>query len=221
MPAFKWNKNRTPKKRWFVYGVPGVGKTTLTKYLEGESYMLSLDDSFHRIPEWQGSLNIWSIDPDKPIEDLYEFVETFQPDKFNTLVIDKLSNLEKLWFVEKAKESNNGLDNKLQHYKEYENWVIRFLSKIISYDINIMFTSWEKQAPVTDANGQQFQQYGPDLRPNVRDYVMGNCDVVARLIQNPKTGVRGLIMQGDIGTYAKNRLDERKGCKADEFFETA
>ena len=47
---------------------------------------------------------------------------------------------------------------------------------------------------------------------------MGNCDVVARMIQKPQSGERGLIMQGSIDTYAKNRLDDRKGCKAEDFF---
>ena len=49
MPAFKWDEDHGTKYRWLIYGVPGVGKTTLSKYLKGKTYLLSLDDSFHRI----------------------------------------------------------------------------------------------------------------------------------------------------------------------------
>ncbi len=117
-----------------------------------------------------------------------------------------------------AKETKNGLDNKMQHYGEFVNWVIRLISKLFTYDINILVIAWEQRQKITDESGQEFEQYSPDLRDSARDYLMGNCDVVARMIQKPKTGERGLIMQGTTGTYAKNRIDERKGCKTEEFF---
>ena len=75
MPAFKWSEDQGTKYRWLVYGTPGVGKTTLSKYLKGRTYLLSLDDSFHRIDFWQGNDDIWTIDPDKPIEDLNDFYD--------------------------------------------------------------------------------------------------------------------------------------------------
>ena len=73
MPAFKWGEDKGTKYRWLVYGVPGAGKTTLAGMLKGRTYLLSLDDSFHRIKVWQNK-PIWAIDPEKPIEDLTEFV---------------------------------------------------------------------------------------------------------------------------------------------------
>lgn len=219
MPEFKWQEQRTQRYRWLIYGVPGVGKTTLSASLPGKSYMLSLDGSFTRIKAYQGSQDIWLIDPESPIEDLNQFILWFNhnANAYDNLVIDNLSNLQKLWFVEKAKESKNGLDNQLAHYNEYSNWAIRLFSKLFSYDVNILVTAWEARRPITDANGQQFEQYGPDVRDQVRDYVMGNCDVVGRLISK-EDGTRGVILAGDVGTYAKNRLDSRKGCKASELF---
>ncbi|WP_375711403.1 AAA family ATPase [Lactobacillus delbrueckii] len=49
MPAFKWEEQKTPRYRYLIYGVPGVGKTTLSASLPGKTYMLSLDGSFTRI----------------------------------------------------------------------------------------------------------------------------------------------------------------------------
>lgn len=218
MPAYNWDEHKKPKYRWLVYGVAGVGKTTISQYLKGKTYLLSLDDSFHRIKFWQGKKDIWVVDPENPIEDLEQFVKGFKPENYDNLVVDNVSNLQKLWFIEMAKETKNGLDNKMQHYGEFVNWVIRLISKLFTYDINILVTAWEQRQKITDESGQEFEQYSPDLRDSARDYLMGNCDVVARMIQKPKTGERGLIMQGTTGTYAKNRIDERKGCKTEEFF---
>lgn len=218
MPKVNWNEETKPNYRWLVYGVPGVGKTYLSTYLKGKTYLLSLDKSYKRISQLQGT-DIWELDPDKPIEDLSEFVREFDPSQYDNLVIDNLSNLQKLWFIEMAKESKSGLDNKIQHFGEFTNWLIRFISKTFSWNINILVTTWEKQSQVTDPSGQMFNQYGPDLRDSARDYLMGNCDVVARLIQKPKSGERGCILQGSIDTYAKNRLDDRKGCLVEELFD--
>lgn len=218
MPAFKWSEDQGTKYRWLVYGTPGVGKTTLSKYLKGKTYLLSLDDSFHRIDSWKGNDDIWAIDPDKPIEDLNNFYDFFDPSQYDNLVVDNISNLQKLFFIEKAKETKTGLDNKMSDYNEWTTYLVRFIAGIFKWNINILVTAWETQNKVTDPSGQEFMQYGPDARPNPRDYLMGNCDVVARMIQKPQSGERGLIMQGSIDTYAKNRLDDRPGCKAEDFF---
>lgn len=220
MPAIKFDDATTAKWRILIYGAPGVGKTSTAAKLPGKTYLLSLDKSFYRIDAFRNT-DIWSIDPNKPIEDLADFVRSFDPSKYDNLVVDNLSNLQKLWFVEMAKQTNNGLDNKLQHYGEFTNWLIRFIAKIFSWDINVFLTAWEKQAPVTNDSGQEFQQYGPDIRDSARDYLMGNCDIVGRMIAKPKTGERGFILQGSDGVYAKNRLDDRKGCKANELLNFA
>lgn len=218
MPAFNWKNAPKENYRWLVYGVPGVGKTTLSKYLKGKTYLLSLDNSFRRISFWQDKNDIWVIDTDNPIEDLNTFYDAFNPNDYDNLVIDNISNLQKLFFIEKAKETKTGLDNKMSDYNEWTTYLVRFIAGVFKWNINILVTAWETQNKITDPSGQEFMQYGPDARPNPRDYLMGNCDVVARMIQKPQSGERGLIMQGSIDTYAKNRLDDRPGCKAEDFF---
>ena len=48
---------------------------------------------------------------------------------------------------------------------------------------------------------------------------MGLTDVVARMVVNPKTDERGFILDGNNAIFAKNRLDQRKACKASELFD--
>ncbi len=68
MPAFNWDEDKGTKYRWLAYGIAGVGKTTLSKYLKGKTYLLSLDDSFHRIDFWKGKDDIWTIDPENQLK---------------------------------------------------------------------------------------------------------------------------------------------------------
>lgn len=218
MPAFDWKNAPKENYRWLVYGVPGVGKTTLSKYLKGKTYLLSLDNSFRRIQFWQGKKDIWVIDPNKPIEDLNQFVKFFDPSQYDNLVIDNVSNLQKLFFVEKARETKTTLDNKMSDYNEWTTYLTRFIAYVFKWNINILVTAWETQNKITDPKGQEFMQYGPDIRPNPRDYLLGNCDLVGRMIQKPQSGERGIILQGSVDIYAKNRLDDRRGCKANELF---
>ena len=171
MPAFNWKNAPKENYRWLVYGVPGVGKTTLSKYLEGKTYLLSLDNSFRRIQFWQGKKDIWVIDPNKPIEDLNQFVEFFDPSQYDNLVIDNVSNLQKLFFVEKARETKTTLDNKMSDYNEWTTYLTRFIACVFKWNINILVTAWEAQNKITDPKGQEFMQYGPDIRPNPRDYL--------------------------------------------------
>lgn len=220
MPAFKWDEKKSKKYRYLIYGIPGIGKTTLATFMKGKTYLLSLDDSFHRIDALK-KVDIWNLDPTHPIDDITEFIATFDPSKYDNLIIDNISNLQKLFFVEKAKDTKTTLDNKISDYGEWSNFLMRFISKVFSYDLNILVTAWEKQDKIVAPNGQEFMQFGPDIRSNPRDYIMGNSDQVGRMIQNPKTKERGIILEGSIDTYAKNRLDDRMASKASEFFKVS
>ena len=92
------------------------------------------------------------------------------------------------------------------------------ISAIYKYPVNILVTAWEKQVPIVTASGQQFNQYAPNIRDNVRDTFMGLTDVVGRVMINPEDGSRWVVLEGDEGTYAKNRLDHRTSCKAEDLF---
>ena len=58
----------------------------------------------------------------------------------------------------------------------------------------------------------------PQIRTSVLNQLLGLTDVVGRIIVNPKTGNRGVILEGDNSVYAKNRLDDRKACKIEDLF---
>ena len=218
MPAFDWSENKSTKYRWLVYGVPGAGKTTLAGMLKGKTYLLSLDDSFHRIKVWQNK-PIWAIDPEKPIEDLTEFVREFKPEEYDNLVIDNISSFQSDWFIEQGRKSKNGISNELQHFSQWTNYFLRVMTAIYSKPINIYVTAWEDTRDLNLETGQIITQYVPEVRGSVLNKLLGLTDVVGRIIVNEKTGGRGVVLEGSEGTYAKNRLDKRTVCAIEEVFE--
>lgn len=222
-------------KDWkmILYAKAGQGKTTSIKYLKGKTLVLDLDNSFKVLEGTSDDIQQYRFDdgtPEgrefdrtKPIEDLNAFLS--DPDvlkageAFDNLVVDNVSSLEKDWFVERGRNSKNGISNEIQDYSQWTNYFSRIITTIYMIpNLNILITAWEKKIDNETESGQTFSQYAPDVRDKSLNGFLGLADVVARLVVNPKTGGRGVILEGDNTTYAKNRLDERRMASIEDLF---
>ena len=229
--AMSFRKNKDWKM--ILYAKAGQGKTTSIKYLKGKTLVLDLDNSFKVLEGTSDSIQQYrfdngtsegrGFDRTKPIEDLNNFLS--DPDvlkageTFDNLVIDNVSSLEKDWFVERGRNSKNGISNEIQDYSQWTNYFSRIITTIYMIpNLNILITAWEKKIDNETESGQTFSQYAPDIRDKSLNGFLGLADVVARLVVNPKTGGRGVILEGDNTVYAKNRLDERKMAPIEELF---
>ncbi|KAF0468805.1 AAA family ATPase [Pediococcus acidilactici] len=229
--AMSFRKNKDWKM--ILYAKAGQGKTTSIKYLKGKTLVLDLDNSFKVLEGVSDNIQQYRFDngtPEgrefdrtKPIEDLNAFlsdedVQGMGKD-WDNLVIDNVSSLEKDWFVECGRKSKNGISNEIQDYSRWTNYFARIITTIYMIpDVNILITAWEKKIDNETESGQTFSQYAPDIRDKSLNGFLGLADVVARLVVNPKTGGRGVILEGDNTVYAKNRLDERKMAPIEELF---
>lgn len=206
--------------RIMVYAKPGTGKTSLVQYLKGKTLVLDMDDSSKVLAGLQ-NVDVISFDRVHPDEFITEFLkEASQLIKdYDNLVIDNISSFEKDWFVERGRSSKNGISNEIQDYSQWTNYFARIMTTIyLLKNINILVTAWENQREITTERGQMFNQYAPQIRDSVRDNLMGLTDIVGRMIINPDTGNRGIILEGNDAVYAKNRLDQRKATPAEELF---
>lgn len=211
--------NRTSNWRIILYAKPGTGKTSSAKFLKGKTRILDLDNSA-KVLDGLSNITIDQLDRSQPEEDMLEFLKSAKQriNGFDNLIIDNISSFEKDWFVEKGRDSHNGISNELQDYSQWTNYFSRIMTEIYTLPVNVLITAWETSRQITSANGQQFNQYAPEIRASVMDGLLGLCDVVGRLTVNPKTGNRGVILQGDDSIYAKNRLDNRQACPINELF---
>ena len=217
-------------KNWriLVYGKAGLGKTSLIRHLKGKTIVLSLDNS-HKVLQNAPNVDVRTIDDEgrisfdreHPSKDITLFLKEVDEvlDQYDNLVIDNISSFQSDWFIEQGRNSKNGISNELQHYNQWTNYFLRVLSAIYSKPINIYITAWEDTRDLNLETGQIITQYVPQIRTNVLNQLLGLTDIVGRIIVNPKTDERGLILEGSEGTYAKNRLDSRTACKMEDLFE--
>ena len=212
-------QKRSKNWRICIYGKPGTGKTSTVKFLKGATFVLDLDNSGKVLAG--ENIQAGQFDRTKPIEEMNDFISKILPNvskQFDNLVIDNVSSLQRDWFVERGRDTKSGINNELQDYSAWTNYFTRLISAIYQADCNVLVTAWERQRQITTETGQTFNQYVPDLRDSVINDFMGLTDIVGRLLINPKNSTRGLILEGDDGIYAKNRLDKRKSCKVEELF---
>ena len=212
--------DRTKNWRVTLYGKPGVGKTTAIKYLKGKTLELAFDDSAKVLAGMNIDGKVLVMDGEQPTNEIVEMLKMVKAEQgnYDNLVLDNISALEKNWFIEQGRKSKNGISNEIQNYNTWTNYFIRMINAFYKLDYNILITAWEFQVPITTESGQTFEQYSPQIRDSVRNTFMGLTDVVGRMIIKPSTGERGVILEGNDGLFAKNRLDNRKGCKIEDLF---
>lgn len=212
--------SRTKNWRVLIYGKPGVGKTSAVKGLSGKTLVLDLDDS-SKVLASLPDVDVQPFDRSHPSNEWKEFLTNLgeRIKGYDNLVVDNISAFEKDWFVEQGRNSKNGIRNELQDYSGWTNYFARIMMTVfMDAPINVLVTAWENTREVTAESGQSFSQYAPAVRDSVRDGLLGLTDVVGRVMVNPKTGGRGVILEGSDAIFAKNRIDNRKSAAIEDLF---
>jgi phage nucleotide-binding protein len=204
--------------KMLLYAKPGTGKTSTVRYLKGKTLLLDIDHTSQVLSGLPG-ISVVRINPETVTKDIVEFFGYAKANihEYDNVVIDNLSHYQKLWLMEKGKNTKSG-QPELQHYGIFDSHLLNMISTFNSLDANIVYTSWENTRQIQLENGQLYNQFLPDIRDKVVNHVMGIIPVVGRLVKNPETNVRGFLLSESNGTFAKNQLDNREFSLQEDIF---
>lgn len=209
------------KATYLIYANPGVGKTSAIKHFPGKTLVIDIDKSSN-VLKGEENIDIADIDTHNIWKEWMDAVtELLSGDysNYDNIVIDNVSELFRASLANLGREGKNHRVPEQSHYQRVDFTILDSLRALKKLNSRIIFTAWETSDLWEAENGQTFNRAYPDIRNKILNNFMGLCDVVARLVvskDDDGNEKRGFILQPSASIYAKNRLDERKGCLVNE-----
>jgi phage nucleotide-binding protein len=93
----------------------------------------------------------------------------------------------------------------------FDNHILKVVETFNGLDANVIYTAWETTRSIVHDDGQQYNQFIPDIRDKIVNHVMGIVHVVARLVRKAD-GTRGFILEGNQSILLKIILISVKGA---------
>ncbi|MFP7447175.1 AAA family ATPase, partial [Bacillus infantis] len=162
------------------------------------------------------NVDVAKIDGSNPHDSIQKFFAHAKGNvgRYDNIFIDNLTHYQKLWLLKKGENTKSGMPE-LKDYALLDNHLLKLVETFNTLDANVIFTAWETTRTITHDDGQNYTQFIPDIRDKIVNHIMGIEHVVARLVKKAD-GTRGFILDGDQSVFAKNHLDQRKGCLQEE-----
>lgn len=211
---------------YLIYGNPGTGKTFSLGFLPGKTLVVDIDGSSSTLKKHPNAKNIHihKIRASNIWDEWVAFVSDVKlnSEKFevyDNVAIDNVSELFRSSLSDLGtKGKNDGVPNQ-GDYQKSDFVLLRSLRVFNDINVRPVFTAWETTDQYTSPDGQSFTRSMPDVRDKILNNFLGLSDVVARLVvtkdENGKDK-RGFILQPTQNVFAKNRVDDRKGCLVED-----
>ena len=213
MEITKASDIKTVKGTYILYGHPGMGKTSTVKYLPGKTLVLDVDRTSHVLKGCE-NIDIVYIDNKNTWDDwesiLIDLTHNYKG-VYDNIVVDNISELERCILSDLGSRGKNKGVPSQADYQFLQFKIVNSLRYMKGLGANLIWLAWETDDLYTDSNGQQYNRSYPQINKKILNNVLGLSDVVGRLMINSE-GERGYILSGTNSTFAKNQLDERKGC---------
>lgn len=206
---------------YLIYANPGMGKTTALKFIPGKTLVIDIDKS-SIVLAGNENIDIVQVDTRNIWNEWTDIVKELlqgAADSYDTIVVDNVSELFRATLANLGRLGTNDRIPSPKDYQKVDFTLLDSLRALKKTNKRLVFTAWETTDQVTEENGQVFNRAFPDVRKSVLNNFMGLCDVVARLTTRKDAEgniIRGFLLTPSPSIYAKNRLDDRKGCRVEE-----
>ena len=224
-------KTKQPYTALF-YCSTGVGKTTtagiIAEKSKGKTLILDVDRTIatslgkgeivkdiSRIDIRQvDNVHTWN-DWESTLKELSELKNSGKMD-YENIVVDNISELERCILSDLGSQGKNKGVPAQSDYQYMQFKLVNSLRFMKSLGANIIWTAWETYENYTMADGTQYTRSYPKISAKIVDNICGLCDIVGKIVAK-QDGTRGIILEATQNVYAKNQIDNRKGCLVEEF----
>lgn len=213
------------------YGKNGAGKSTLigltAEASEGKTLVLDVDRTVQRtlakkeVVKDTSKILVQEIDNvntfDGWTKTLTEITPEFlKENDIRTVAVDNVSELERCILSDLgAKGKNRGVPA-MADYQYMQFKLVNSLRYMKNWGVNIILTAWETAEAFTHPDGTQYTRMLPKISSKIVDNICGLCDIVGWVSVN-KDGDHMILLKATQNIHAKNQVDTREFCKADEF----
>lgn len=219
-----------------IYCPPGSGKSTalgiIATKCKGRTLVLDVDKTFINA---MGKTEPGQIDMSKiEIVDV-DNIHTFDAwtnlltelDKMNeageldfeNICVDNISELERCILSDLGGRGKNKGVPAQADYQYMQFKLVNSLRFMKTWGKNIYWTAWETTEQFVNPDGTSHSRLFPKISAKIVDNICGLCDVVAKIAIS-KDGTRGFVLEATQNIYAKNQVDNRKGCVVEDFIQT-
>lgn len=210
---------KTANGTYLIYAPPGMGKTSSLKYLPGKTLVLDVDRTT-KVLRGCKNIDIAEVDNINTFQHWTNILKDMVENKkkyaiYDNIAVDNVSELERCILSDLGSQGKNKGVPAQGDYQYMQFKLVNSLRYMKNVGCNLIWTAWETTDSYTDSNGQQFNRSFPQINGKIINNVLGLCDVVGRLMINSE-GERGFVLTATNSTFAKNQLDDRKGCLQSE-----
>lgn len=215
-----------------LYCAPGVGKSTaiglIAERSEGKTLVLDIDRTIVKtlakrevvkdlskiVVRQIDNIHTWS-DWEAALKELAEAKKNGKLE-FNTIAVDNISELERCILSDLGSQGKNKGVPAQADYQYMQFKLVNSLRFMKSLGVNVVWTAWETVEQFQNPDGSSYSRLYPKCSAKIVDNICGLCDVVGKILAK-QDGTRGIILEATQNIYAKNQIDNRKGCLVEEF----
>ena len=215
-----------------LYCAPGVGKSTaiglIAERSEGKTLVLDVDRTIvttlskKEVVKDLSKIDVERIDNihtwddwSKEIAELGKLKEAGKLE-YETIAVDNISELERCILSDLGSQGKNKGVPAQADYQYMQFKLVNSLRFMKSLGVNVVWTAWETVEQFQNPDGSSYSRLYPKCSAKIVDNICGLCDVVGKILAK-QDGTRGIILEATQNIYAKNQIDNRKGCLVEEF----
>ena len=215
-----------------LYCAPGVGKSTaiglIAERSEGKTLVLDVDRTIvttlskKEVVKDLSKIDVERIDNihtwddwSKKLAELGKLKEAGKLE-YDTIAVDNISELERCILSDLGSQGKNKGVPAQADYQYMQFKLVNSLRFMKSLGVNVVWTAWETVEQFQNPDGSSYSRLYPKCSAKIVDNICGLCDVVGKILAK-QDGTRGIILEATQNIYAKNQIDNRKGCLVEDF----